>query len=117
MFGPIRSLRRPTGLRRQLALAALFVLQAAITLSPLIEPSERGRMGAHAEQRGARHKYQHDEATCAVCAVRSLHSSPAQTCPAIVCERQQSVAALDAPAGPSRNVDPTALPRAPPLSA
>jgi hypothetical protein len=107
-------LRRLTGWRHQFALAALFVLQGAITLSPLLEPSEKGRMGAHAEPQGAQHKYQHDETTCAVCSVRSLHSSPAQTCPAIACDRQQTVAALDAPVTPAFRVDPTALPRAPP---
>jgi hypothetical protein len=114
MFHRSSPLRRQTGWCRQLALAVLFLLQGAITLSPLIEPSEKGRLGAHAEEKGARHKYQHDETTCAVCAVRSLHSSPAQTCPAIVCERQQTLAALDAPAKADRRVDSTALPRAPP---
>jgi hypothetical protein len=107
-------LRRQTGWPRKLALAALFALQGAITLSPLLEVTERGRMGAHAEERGARHKYQHDEATCAVCAVRSLHSAPAQSCPAIDCERQRYVAELDTPNGPARRIVPSALPRAPP---
>jgi hypothetical protein len=110
--GPPRS--RRTGPLRQLALAVLFVLQAAITLSPLLEATERGRMGAHMEQQGARHKYQHDDATCAVCAVRSLHSSPAQACAPIACERQLTKTALDAPASHSRDLDPTSLPRAPP---
>ena len=110
-------LRPQIGRLRQFALAALLVLQGAITLSPLLEPNEKGRLGAHAEEKGAQHKYQHDEATCAVCAVRSLHSSPAQACPAIACERQQTVAALDAPVSPARRVDPTALPRAPPQRA
>jgi hypothetical protein len=114
MFRRSSPLRRLTGWRHQFALAALFVLQGAITLSPLLEPSDKGRMGAHAEQQGAQHKYQHDETTCAVCAVRSLHSSPAQTCPAIACDRQQTAAALDAPVTPAFRVDPTALPRAPP---
>jgi hypothetical protein len=106
--------RRISGWRRQIALAVLFALQGAIALAPLLEASEKGRMGAHAEQRGAQHKYQHDDRTCAVCAVRSLHSSPAQSCPAIACERQQTVAALDARVSPARRVAPTALPRAPP---
>ncbi len=106
--------RRPNGWIRQFALVVLFALQGAITLSPLLEANEKGRMGAHAEEQGAQHKYQHDETTCAVCAVRSLHSSPAQVCPAIMCERQHTVAALDTPVAPSRRVDPTALPRAPP---
>ncbi len=114
MFLRSYPLRRLTGWRRRFALAVLFALQGAITLSPLVEPTEKGRMGAHAEQRGAQHKYQHDETTCAVCAVRSLHSSPAESCPAIACERQQSVAALDVPVARSRRIDPTSLPRAPP---
>ncbi len=95
-------------------MAALFALQGAITVSPLLEPTEKGRLGAHAEEQGAQHKYQHDETTCAVCAVRSLHSSPPQGCPAITCERLQTVAVLDTPVAPSRPSDPTTLPRAPP---
>jgi hypothetical protein len=114
MLSRSRSLRRQIGWRRQIALVVLFALQSAIALSPLLEPSEKGRMGAHAERKGAQHKYQHDEATCAVCSVRSMHSSPAQNCPAIECDRQQYVAALEAPVAPARRVDPTALPRAPP---
>jgi hypothetical protein len=106
--------RRLSGWRRQIALAVLFALQGAITLAPLLEQSEKGRMGAHAEERGAQHKYQHDDRTCAVCSVRSLHASPAQNCPAIECERQQTVAALDAPVNITRRVALTALPRAPP---
>jgi hypothetical protein len=107
-------LRRNSGLPRQLALAVLFALQGAITLSPLLEVTERGRMGAHAEERGAQHKYQHDESTCAVCAVRSLHSAPPQNCPPIACQRQQTVAVLDAPWAPARRVMSSVLPRAPP---
>jgi hypothetical protein len=109
-------LRRQTGWYRQLALALLLALQGAITLSPLIEPSEKGRMGAHAEERGAQHKYQHDETTCAVCAVRSLHAAATQSSPQIVAERVQTAAALDAPVAPTLRVDPTVLPRAPPQS-
>jgi hypothetical protein len=107
-------LRRLAGWRRQIALAVLFALQGAITLAPLIEPTETGRMSAHVERQGARHKYQHDETTCAVCAVRSLHSAPAQNCPPMVCEEHSTVAALDAHVAPAPRVAPTALPRAPP---
>jgi hypothetical protein len=114
MFRPSSLLRRQSGWHRKLALVVLFALQGAITLSPLLEVTERGRLGAHAEERGAQHKYQHDEATCAVCAVRSLHSSPARTCPAIECERVRTVAALDAPWAPARRIISAALPRAPP---
>ena len=114
MFAPSSLLRRQSGWHRKLALAVLFVLQAAITLAPLLEVSERGRLGAHAEERGARHKYQHDEATCAVCAVRSLHSAPAQNCATIVSAQQPFAAGLDAPWAPARTVDASALPRAPP---
>jgi hypothetical protein len=114
MFLRSSPLRRPNGWCRRLALAALFALQGAIALAPLAEPSEKGRLGAHAEQKGAQHKYQHDEATCVVCAVRSLHCSPAQSCPPIVDERQHSVVALEAPVAPALHANPTALPRAPP---
>jgi hypothetical protein len=107
-------LRRLTGWRHPIALAVLFALQAAIALSPLLEANERGKIPVHVEQQGATHKYQHNEATCAVCTVRALHSSPAQSCPAIDCERQQAVSALDAPVAPLRGVETTALPRAPP---
>ncbi len=107
-------MRRQTRWYRQLALVLLVALQGAITLSPLIEPSEKGRMGAHAEERGAQHKYQHDETTCAVCAVRSLHAAAMQSSPPIIGERVQTVTALDAPVAPIRRVDTTVLPRAPP---
>jgi hypothetical protein len=106
--------RKPSTWPRRLALALLVALQGAITVSPLLETTEKGRLGAHAEEQGAQHRYQHDEATCAVCAVRSLHSSPAQGCPAITCERMQGVAVLNVPVAPSRRTDPTTLPRAPP---
>jgi hypothetical protein len=107
-------LRRPNAWRRKLALAALFAIQGAIAVSPLLEPTEKGRLGAHTEERGAQHKYQHDEATCAVCSVRAMHSSPAQASPAVACERESWIAALGAPRAPNRRVDPTTLPRAPP---
>jgi hypothetical protein len=107
-------LRRHGGWHRKLALGVMLVLQGAIALSPLLEVTERARMGAHAEERGAQHKYQHDEATCALCGVRSLHAAPSQRCPAIECERQQSVAALDAPRAPAARAASSALARAPP---
>jgi hypothetical protein len=109
-----RPLCRPSGWRHPVAFAVLFALQCAIALSPLLEANERGRIPVHVEQQGATHKYQHNESTCAVCTVRALHSSPAQGCQAIDCERQQAVAALDAPVAPLRGVETTALPRAPP---
>jgi len=106
--------RRHTAWYRQFALVLLFALQGAITLSPLIEPSEKGRMGAHAEERGAQHKYQHDEATCAVCAVRSLHAAATQSAEPIIAERVHTAAALNTPLAPARRADATLLPRAPP---
>jgi hypothetical protein len=114
MFLKASLLRRQSGWHRKLVLAVLFALQGAITFAPLLEASERGRMGAHAEEQGARHKYQHNEATCAVCAVRSLHAAPVQNCAAIACERQRSVTVLDAPRAPALRVISSALPRAPP---
>ena len=106
-------LRRLNGWRRKIALAVLLALQGAIAVSPLLEPTEKGRLGAHAEEQGAQHKYQHDETTCAVCAVRSLHSSPAQGSSAIASERKPWIAALDAPRAPVRRVDPTDAPSRP----
>jgi hypothetical protein len=114
MFAMSSHLRRPHSWTRRFALGALLALQGAIALAPLAEPSERGRMGAHAEQQGAQHQYQHDESTCAVCSVRSLHCAPVHTCPPIVGERQHSIAALEVPVAPAFRADPTALPRAPP---
>ena len=114
MMSRSRRLRRLSGWRHPVALAVLLALQAAIALSPLLEIGERGRMGAHAEQQGAQHKYQHDETTCAVCAVRSMHSSPTHSAPAIACERKSWIAALEAPRAPDRRIDPTTFPRAPP---
>lgn len=114
MFSSSSPLRRPNSWCRRLALGALFALQGAIALAPLAEPSDKGRLGAHIEQQGAKHAYQHDETTCVVCAVRSLHCTPAHGCPPIVADRQEAVAVLDAPPAPSLRVGPTALPRAPP---
>ena len=114
MFSRSSPLRRPNGWSRRFALAALFALQGAIALAPLVEPSEKGRLGAHAEGQGAQHKYQHDESTCAVCAVRSMHSAPAQSAPPVVHEHEHSVALAETPAAPSLGADITALPRAPP---
>src|ERR1039457_3568584 len=100
MFRRSSPLRRLTGWRRKIALVALFALQGAIAVSPLLETTEKGRLGAHTEEQGARHKYQHDEATCAVCSVRAMHSSPARGSPAIACERKPWIAALEAPRAP-----------------
>lgn len=114
MFQRSSPLRRPKGWCRQVALTVLLALQGAIAFSALLEPTEKGWLGAHAEAQGAVHQYQHDESTCAVCAVRSLHPSPAPGCAPIVCERQQSLATLETPAAAAVLVDPTTLPRAPP---
>jgi len=114
MFLRSRPFRRPTGWRNHLALAVLFALQGAITLAPLLEPSEKGRMRSHVEQQGATHRYQHDETTCAVCRVRALHSSPAESSPAIDYEHHQPGAIADAPVAPARRVGSIILPRAPP---
>lgn len=108
-------LRRRSSWRRRIGLAVLVALQGAITAAPLLEPSEKGRIGAHAEEQGAQHKYQHDEATCAVGAVRSLHSAPATACPPISSDRLDGLAAREAIFAPGRHVVPTTLPRAPPV--
>ena len=112
MPGLFRFLHGPS--LRRIALALLVALQGAITAAPLIEPSEKGRLGSHAEERGAQHKYQHDESTCAVCAVRSLPSSPARASTRIAYGRVQTVASLESSPISLSRVDPTTLPRAPP---
>jgi hypothetical protein len=100
--------------RRRLSFAVLLGLQGAIAFAPLLEPDERGGARAHIEQQGSRHQYQHDEATCVVCAVRSMHSSPAQSCPSIAGGTLLPVAASEVPLATGRGLDRAALARAPP---
>jgi hypothetical protein len=75
-FRPVRVLP----VLRQLALAAMLLVQATIVASPLFEPHTTGAPVTHVEEPGARHVDMHNEATCVVCSVRAMHvvlASPA----------------------------------------
>jgi hypothetical protein len=59
-------------LARRFALLALLVVQAMVTLAPLMEAHHEAPE-SHVEQNGATHVFVvHNEATCAVCTLRSL---------------------------------------------
>jgi len=55
---------------------ALLALEFAVVLAPLVEPHHEPT-GSHVEQTGSTHQFVvHDDATCAVCALRSLRALP-----------------------------------------
>ena len=57
---------------RRTAAAALFALQGVLAVSPVLERRHEVQRDAHVEAQGSRHLFAHDEATCTVCAARSL---------------------------------------------
>jgi hypothetical protein len=57
--------------------ALVLALQVAFATSAIWEPQAASRLGTHVEQPGARHVGMHDEASCTVCAVRTMHAPPA----------------------------------------
>ncbi len=57
---------------RRSAAAALIALQAVIAVSPMLELRDEVRRDTHVEAQGNPHLFGHDEATCTVCAVRTL---------------------------------------------
>jgi hypothetical protein len=73
---PSFSALRRRSARRVLGALAL-ALQALVLSSAIWEPQPAARLGVHVEQPGTRHVGMHDEASCTVCAVRSLHAPPA----------------------------------------
>jgi hypothetical protein len=78
MLPMFRSTRHgPTTWARRVALLALTALEMAIVVSPLIE-SHHEAPETHAEQSGTTHHFLvHNEATCAVCTLRSMGQLPA----------------------------------------
>lgn len=63
-------------LMRRLALVALVALQGMVTLAPLMEAHHEAPE-SHVEQTGASHIFVvHNEATCAVCTLRSIRVLP-----------------------------------------
>ncbi|MFI5309694.1 MAG: hypothetical protein ACHQQ3_00560 [Gemmatimonadales bacterium] len=114
MPGIFLTLRGPRRGMLRVASLALLALQGAVVASPLVEPRGEGRLGAHAEQDGARHLNLHNEATCALCSARAQTSMPGQVTPDIECLRAQVVAALETYAAPTREDAHGTLSRAPP---
>jgi hypothetical protein len=76
MTASIRQLTRQT--RHPLTLVIAFlalIAQVTVALSPLAEGRRPG-MASHVEGDGVRLHYAHNEATCASCQARSIHSAP-----------------------------------------
>ncbi len=77
LFRTTRS--RSTPWTRRIALLALLVLEFTVALAPLMEAHHEAPE-SHIEQQGATHHYRvHDEATCPVCALRSIRALPSTT--------------------------------------
>ena len=103
---------------RRLLAVGLLALHGGIVTSPLWETHTIKRVGVHAEQHGARHVGMHDEATCAVCAVRSLHAAPADRPePVARFAPLPATAVVTVGSAQSHDAADTGLPRAPPASA
>lgn len=58
--------------------ALVLALQVVFIASAMWEPRPSVRLGTHVEQPGTRHAGMHDEASCTVCAVRTMHAPPAE---------------------------------------
>jgi hypothetical protein len=116
MPGIFLTLRGPRRRFYRFASLALIAVQGAIALSPLVERRGEVRLGAHAEQDGARHVQAHNESTCALCMARAQTSMPAQGVPQGIQAQLQVVAAPEVFAGPPRAVPRDNLSRAPPLT-
>jgi hypothetical protein len=117
MTDPYRALRRSLLRGRRLTALALVALQGAIALSPMWESHREVRLDTHAEQDGTRDVGLHNEATCIVCAVRTLHAAAsAGTFDFVTAPRMLVVASVTLRAVPSRHPARTNLSRAPPLS-
>jgi len=102
---------------RRLTALALIALQGGIAASPLWEPASEGRLAAHTEQDGAQHKGLHNEATCVVCAVRTLHASAADKPVSLMAAQPLRLVATVAPhVMASRERVRTNLSRAPPVT-
>ncbi|HVA58180.1 MAG: hypothetical protein WBQ26_07910 [Gemmatimonadaceae bacterium] len=77
MIAPSRS-SRPlnTRLMRRVALFALFALELVVAFAPLMEPDHEATK-SHVEETGTQHQFLvHDDANCAVCALRSITALP-----------------------------------------
>jgi hypothetical protein len=106
--------RRTSFWQRRVSALLMLVLQLGMVLAPMAEHEGR-RTVTHVEQQGTRHAQLHNEATCALCAVRSLQAAVLQVphviTVAIATERLVSVPAT---ALASRDPPPSNASRAPP---
>ena len=77
MFAALRRRRlNPTRLARQVALFAMFAVEFAVVLGPIVEPHHEAT-AAHVEPTGTTHHHLvHNEESCAICALRSLRTLP-----------------------------------------
>jgi hypothetical protein len=71
---PLFSVWRSSALFR-IAAALAFVTQVGVLAADVAEGSHGVGSAAHVERSGTARHYAHDDATCAACAVRSLHAS------------------------------------------
>src|SRR3990172_9078545 len=81
MHGPLPDMRWTPNRLRRAAAATLLALQAVIALSPVLERRETLKREAHLEQTGSRHLLAHDDATCLMCAARTLMGNAATVPP------------------------------------
>lgn len=112
----LRSVSRPNSLFRRTALFVLLAFQGAWALAPLIESHNDRLDVVHVESTHPKHPYIHNEATCAVCAVRSLYAAaPPRPAPVLHLSARNPVDRFDAAVAPRPDQHSTNLSRAPPL--
>ena len=110
-------LRRVQAWPRRLAALVLLAMQAGVAASALVEFRSESRLSAHAEQDGTRHSGLHNEATCVLCAVRSLQAAaPLQTAHASAVGAHIGVTAGPTATAPRPESLRANLSRAPPTS-
>ena len=93
-----------------------FVAQVIVALGPVAEGREGASTAAHVESAGTSTHFAHNDATCAACQARSVHSIAPQM-PAVAIARVLVAKGFDAPryrvvaARLSRKTAPRAPPR------
>jgi hypothetical protein len=108
---------RPTAWARRVALFALIALEAAVALAPLLEP-HHSAPASHVEPAGTSHVFVvHDDATCAVCTLRSIRVLPSTASAELLTAAPMPVVRSDAHVvAPTRGRRAHAS-RAPPIAA
>lgn len=101
--------------RRAIA-AALLALQSVVALLPAMEQRGEVRLDTHMEAPGNEHLPAHNDATCAVCAVRALWGAvPQQAAPLFPPASIGRADIVFAAVAPTVGVAPDNHPRAPPV--